>query len=243
MSLSLSSAFSTRSSSSRDGKKLTAQAIVRGLKACYGLSSPLAYFLAYVGFLFIGKFGRSLDLYEIGIHRRFGVEHDASLVHHDTRMGHKYAPIDIDSKLVETLIRDVQPSRKEMDARSDPEEKFLLNYEDVARARVRREAECRPIDAVHAEIARGEMAIILGVWETKSDTKTGIPVDHFRRWISEERLPDGWTPDHVQGLRDVKARSTKIRNAVKLLRQQALDDAKSRASSHSQSSGSMDEKA
>lgn len=222
---------------------MTAQAIVRGLKACYGLSSPLAYFLAYVGFLFIGKFGRSLDLYEIGIHRRFGVEHDASLVHHDTRMGHKYAPIDIDSKLVETLIRDVQPSRKEMDARSDPEEKFLLNYEDVARARVRREAECRPIDAVHAEIARGEMAIILGVWETKSDTKTGIPVDHFRRWISEERLPDGWKPDHVQGLRDVKARSTKIRNAVKLLRQQALDDAKSRASSHSQSSGSMDEKA
>ena len=221
---------------------MTAQAIVRGLKACYGLSSPLAYFLAYVGFLFVGKFGRSLDLYQIGVHRRFGVEHDASLVHHDTRMGKEYAPIEIDSKLVETLIRDVQPSRKELDARSDPEEKLLLNYEDVARARIRREAECRPIDAVHAEIARGEMAIILGVWETKSNKKTGIPVDHFRRWISEERLPDGWRPDHVQGLRDVKARSTQIRNAAKLLRQQALDDAKSKTSSRSQSPGSMDTK-
>ena len=199
--------------SARDGKNISAQEITRGLKECYGLSSPLAYFLSYVGFVMIRKFGR-INLFDIGKHG--AVEHNASLVHHDTPEGQKFAPIEIDKKLVENLCTDVKPGAKECE-REDAT--WLMNYEDVARARIRREKECGPIDGVHAEIARGEMAIILGVWETKTRNKTGIPMEYLKRWISEERMPDGWKPDHVQGLLDVVKRSKSLKKAVGQLRE------------------------
>jgi hypothetical protein len=201
------------SCSSRDGKNISAQEVTRGLKECYGLSSPLAYFLAYVGFIVIRKFGR-VNLFEISKHD--AVEHDASLVHHDTPEGEKFAPTEIDPKLVEALCADVKPTAKECERKGAP---WLMNYEDVARARVRREGECRRLNGVHAEIARGEMAIILGVWETKTETKVGIPMEYFKPWISEERLPDGWKPDHVQGFLDVVKRSKTIKEAAAKLRE------------------------
>ncbi|KAF8905735.1 heme-thiolate peroxidase [Gymnopilus junonius] len=200
---------------SRDGKNLSALDITRGLRACYNLSYPLAYFLAYVGYAILHKpFGR-LSLQDIGKHN--AVEHNASLVHHDwqdTPEHNKLAPIKIDQTLVDALCADVRPSAKEVEA-AGPESgaRFLINAVDVARARVRREKECGPIDSVHAEIARGEMAIILGVWEVKTRTKAGIPMEYFRRWISEERLPDDWKPDHAQGLLNTIKRSKSIRTA------------------------------
>ena len=198
--------------SARDGKNLSAMDIVRGLMACYGLSTLCAMFLSFVGFLVLGKFGR-IDLYEIGKHGV--IEHDASLVHHDTPKNQIYAPIEIDHSLVDAMTSDVQPSLAAIEKSPNPTAKFLMNYEDVARTRVRREAECRgPLDVVHSEIARGEMAIILGVWETRTENKVGIPVDYFKRWIGEERLPDGWKPDHTQGLFDVIKRSGEIRSAM-----------------------------
>jgi hypothetical protein len=168
-------------------------------------------FLSFVGFLALLKFGR-ISLHEIGKHDR--IEHDGSLVHHDTPKPHIYAPIDIDHSLVDALVSDVKPSLTEIEKSPNPIAKFLMNYEDVARARVRREAQCRPLDIIHSEIARGEMAIILGVWEVKTENKVGIPVDYFKRWIGEERLPEGWKPDHTQGLYDVIIRSGEIRSAM-----------------------------
>lgn len=209
----------------RDGKNISAQDVTRGLKECYGLSSPLAYFLAYVGFMIIRKFGRT-NLFDIGKHG--AVEHNASLVHHDTPEGHTCAPIDIDSKLVEDLCADVKPGPKECEKDG---KSWLMNYEDVARARIRREKEAGPIDSVHAEIARGEMAIILGVWETKTKDKAGIPMEYLKRWISEERMPDGWRPDHVQGLMDVVKRAKGIKKAVEQLRK---DEAAAAAGSSSE---------
>ncbi|KAF8808281.1 Cloroperoxidase [Phlegmacium glaucopus] len=196
----------------RNGKNLSATDVARGLMSCYGLSTPCAMFLSYTGFLVLGKFGRRINLYEIGKHGR--VEHDASLVHHDTPEGQDFAPIEIDHSLVDALISDVKPSLPEITAGPDPTAKFLMNYEDVARARVRREKQCKPLDGAHAEIARGEMAIILGVWEVKTKDKVGIPVDYIKRWIGEERLPDGWKPDHTQGLFNVIKRSIEIRSAM-----------------------------
>jgi hypothetical protein len=201
---------------SRDGKNISAQDVTRGLKECYGLSSPLAYFLAYVGFMILRRCGR-INLFDIDKHG--AIEHDASLVHRDAPESEKFAPIEIDPQLVEALCADVKPTSKECER--DGGARWLMNYEDVARARVRREGECKRIDAVHAEIARGEMAIILGVWETKTETKVGIPMEYFKPWISEERLPDGWKPDHVQGFFDVVKRSKSIRKAAEKLREEA----------------------
>ena len=197
--------------SARHGKNLSAMEIARGLKACYGLSTFCAMFLSFGGYLLLWKF-RRISLFEIGKHN--AVEHNASLVHHDIPEGQSYAPIEIDHSLVDLLVSDVKPSLAEIKERPGSTAKFLMNYEDVARARFRREAECKPVDSLHAEIARGEMAIILGVWEVKTENKVGIPVDYFKRWIGEERLPDGWKPDHTQGLLDVINRSSQIRKAM-----------------------------
>jgi hypothetical protein len=202
----------------RDGKKVSAMDVVRGLMTCYGLSTPCAMFLSFAGFLWVGKLGRTISLYEIGKHN--AIEHDASLVHHDTPEGEIYAPIGIDQSLVDAVVSDVKPSLAEIEKSPDPTAKFLMNHEDVARARIRRELECRPVDNVHAEVARGEMAIILGVWEVKTKDKVGIPVDYIKQWLSEERLPDGWKPDHTQGLLDVIRRSSTIREAMEQMRKQ-----------------------
>jgi len=152
-------------------------------------------------------------------------------VHHDTPEGQKFAPIEIDQKLVEDLCADVQPNAKESE---QGEARWLMNYEDVARARIRREKESGPIDKVHAEIARGEMAIILGVWETQSKNKTGIPMEYFKRWISEERMPDGWKADHVQGFMDVVKRAKTIKKTVEQLRKDEATAAAAVATSSSE---------
>ncbi|TFK34359.1 Chloroperoxidase [Crucibulum laeve] len=195
----------------RDGKNISAFDLIRGLKACYGLSTPLAVFLSVVGFIILKKV-RNISLFEIGKHN--AIEHDASLVHHDTPQGQEYAPIDIDQTLVGRLIADAKTGREQGEGPEAGDTRILMDATDVARARVRREKECRPIDSVHAEIARGEMGIILGVWETKTHDNVGIPVEWMRRWIGSERLPDGWKPDHVQGLLDVVKRSKAIRTAM-----------------------------
>ena len=197
--------------------------IVRGLKACYGLSTFCAMFLSFGGFFLLRKFGR-INLYDIGKHS--AIEHNASLVHHDTPEGQIYSPIGIDHSLVDALVSDVKPSSAEIRKSSDPTAKFLMNFEDVARARVRREAECKQVDSLHAEIARGEMAIILGVWEVKTKDKVGIPMDYLKRWIGEERLPDGWQPNHTQGLLDVIYRSSQIRGAMNEMRKEQIQSKK-----------------
>lgn len=196
----------------RDGKNLSVFDIIRGLKACYGLSTPLAAFLSIVGFMILRKIGR-LDLFRIGKHGQ--VEHNASLVHYDTPRGQVFAPIEIHQDLVDQLIDDVKTGADDPEA---TDARKLMNATDVAIARVRREKQSPTLDGVHAEIARGEMAIILGVWEQKGQGKVGIPVEWMRDWIGHERLPEGWMPDHVQGFFDVVNRSKSIREAMISLR-------------------------
>ena len=197
---------------------------MNGLKACYGLTTPLAAFLSYVGFAVLFK--RRVSLYEIGKHNK--IEHDASLVHHDTPEGQDFAPTEIDQALVDALIQDVKPDAKEVEALSEDGERFLMSIEDVARARIRREKECRAVPSIRSKIARGEMAIILGVWEAKSKSKAGIPVEYMRSWIGHERLPEGWKPDHAEGLLAVMRREKALAATIERLRSEeaAKDKAK-----------------
>jgi len=76
---------------------------------------------------------------------------------------------------------------------NDPEYmNILVDEADVGRMRARRQKDILPkkLDPVHAEIARGEMAIILGVWTRKHGEKTGIPLPWLLQWLSEERMPE-----------------------------------------------------
>ncbi|KAJ6596153.1 hypothetical protein DFH09DRAFT_858156, partial [Mycena vulgaris] len=69
--------------------------------------------------------------------------------------------------------------------------------------RLRREKLSKPLDAMHAEIARGERAIILGVWQQSIGGRKGAPLPWMRTWLGEERLPEGWRPDHMETMHSV----------------------------------------
>ncbi|KAG6868293.1 hypothetical protein C0993_005369 [Termitomyces sp. T159_Od127] len=194
----------------RDGKNIGLWGLIRGLRACYSLSAPLAGFLAVGGFVLLRRVGR-VDLYDVGEHGR--IEHDASLVHRDTPAGERYAPIEVEEGLVERLVGDARTG-----SGSGGEGRAVMDAWDVARARVRREKQSPRLDFMHAEIARGEMAIILGVWETRAGGDVGVPVEWMREWMGRERLPKEWErPTHVQGLFDVVRRARSIRLAMQSL--------------------------
>lgn len=173
---------------------MTASEIAKGLQDCYGLAAPFTWFLSYTTFVVLKKFSFKMDLFEVGKHNV--VEHNASLVHADTPEGQTHAPIEIDQSLVEALGNDATAEGEIDDVGGGTIRQKLLSIEDVARARIRREAETGPVDALHAQIARGEMAIIMAVWGTKAKDSdaSGIRVDWIKRWLGEERLPDGWKP-------------------------------------------------
>ncbi|KAF5357316.1 hypothetical protein D9758_005909 [Tetrapyrgos nigripes] len=243
---------------SRDGRDLSFVDIYSGLKACYGLSSLLAFILTLGGFLLIKRspirlpswipfFGKVknpdgtvtpagiVDLHLVGLHG--GVEHDASVVHHDTPEGHLYPPNRIEESWVGNLVGDVQPPvhgytplSEEAVMKTQPfawrsfatsrHIDTLVSAADVGRMRKRREQEILPktLDSVHSEIARGEMAIVLGIWERTSPLengtmKTGVPLPWLLTFLAEERLPEGgnWRPNHVQSLWGVVQRSKAIK--------------------------------
>lgn len=212
--------------SSRDGQNVRATDVYHGLRKCYGLNVIFAAFLSYGGYLALSKFGRAIALYEIGRHNK--IEHDASLVHHNTPKGEEYAPIQIDHGLVDALfnVKDIRPTAEEVDAKkADGEEvTFLLGLEDIARARVRREKEAGPLNEIQARVARGEIAIAHSVFGTTVGEKTGIPADLLRTWIEDERLPDWWKPTHSTGYFDMSSRGSKILQLVKQIRAEELDD-------------------
>jgi hypothetical protein len=75
------------------------------------------------------------------------IEHDASLVHSDTPIGESKAPIEVDKKLLNSMITFAAPHHG-------------LTLHDFACARVSREALLRkPLGALHAGIGQGEAAL------------------------------------------------------------------------------------
>lgn len=207
----------------RNGRNLSVFDLIVGLMKGYNLSLPLAAFLSIGGFFLLRKL-HNLSLHEIGEHGR--VEHDASLVHNDTRPGEKYAPIEIQPRLVDLLIQDATTGDEAGEGEEHGDKQTLVDATDVARARIRREKQSDQLDGVHAEIARGEMGIILGVWETKKGGNVGIPANWLREWIEHERFPTNFRFTHVQGLLDVVKRSKAIRTAMTEMRQKGQAAAK-----------------
>ncbi|KAF8638775.1 hypothetical protein AX17_001970 [Amanita inopinata Kibby_2008] len=210
---------------SRDGHNISVFDLIRGLRHCYSLSFALSVVLAVGGFFLLKRL-RPISLYHVGKHN--AIEHNASLVHADNPDGQKYAPTEVVPGLVDALLNDAKSSYEEG---SDAGDSVLIDATDIARSRVRREKECSPVDGLHAEIARGEMAIVLGMWETKTKNNSGVPAEWLKQWMQEERLPEEWKPTHVQGLLDVMRRSKLIRKSMELL--QSDSSSSSSASSDS----------
>jgi hypothetical protein len=185
-----------------DGKQLNSTILIRALEQGYGLSSVLAHILVIGGIALLQQLG-TFDLSDLARHNR--IEHDASLVHDDTKARDEYAPIAPDSKLIDQFLEQAKDGR-------------FMTIEDVARARVWRESQCPVLNHLHAEIARGEMAIAIGLFgqqDSDDGNKQGIPVDMLRVWLGEERFPDGWKPNHIQGLLETIRTSRQIYNDMK----------------------------
>lgn len=177
---------------------------MHALTAGYHLSTFFAWFLTIGTYILLLQFGR-ISLNDLARHNH--IEHDASLAHQNSEYEAEYAPCEVDDSLLAALCEDAKtPGR--VSAR--------LNSEDIARARVRRERES-PLDGVHAEVARGEMAIALGVFGGTNGSKEGIPVKWLKEWIKDERLPQGWNYTHTQGFFETIKTSGDIRSAMKRL--------------------------
>jgi hypothetical protein len=131
-------------------------------------------------------------------------------VHDDTPDRDEYAPLAVNQTLVEQFLEQAK-------------DKKAMTVEDVARARVWRESKCPGLDKLHSEIARGEMAIVLGLFSSPDSAKPEIPVDLLRDWLSNERLPDGWKPTHTQGLFETARTSRQLKEAMEKIESSGED--------------------
>ncbi|KDQ51950.1 hypothetical protein JAAARDRAFT_184569 [Jaapia argillacea MUCL 33604] len=224
----------------RDGRSISPSQMSKALKEAYHLSSPLSTLLTYGGFFLLrapppptsvptpltltsalsfsthllktlpsmGAVLRDLDLSDLALHNH--IEHDASLVHDNTPLGKKFASTHINSTLLETFL-----------GASATGTHISLN--DIALARVYRESQTTtpPIDAFHAEVARGEVALVLGIFGAPSSdgafgtaSSEGVKIDWIKEWFGSERLPIGWAPTHLQTLRQTVASSSGLRAAM-----------------------------
>jgi hypothetical protein len=190
-----------------DGKQLTAPIITKALEEGYGLSSELAHVLVIGGIALLGQLG-AFNLHDLARHNR--IEHDASLVHDDTPGRDEYAPTAPNVTLINQFLEQVGDDQ-------------ILSIEELARHRVWRESQCPVLNTLHSEIARGEMAIVFGLFTPPGSKKLGIPADMLRTWFTEERLPDGWRPTHTQGLIETAITSRKIGEEMKRLEESGED--------------------
>ncbi|KII91040.1 hypothetical protein PLICRDRAFT_554795 [Plicaturopsis crispa FD-325 SS-3] len=206
----------------RNGTDISIRLLVDALVAAYALTLPLAILLAAGGFLlllvrehpFSWPFMK-ISLQDLAKHN--AIEHDASLAHDDAD-GAKFAPSPVNHTLLAALIEDVPG----YNTRISESELLIMSAQDIASARVHREAAYdQPLDPMHAEIARGEMAIVLGMFsQTGLQQKVGIPVEWLREWIAENRLPAEWLAQEKKektGLIATVMRSRAIRNEMNRL--------------------------
>ncbi|EGO04168.1 hypothetical protein SERLA73DRAFT_128285 [Serpula lacrymans var. lacrymans S7.3] len=190
----------------RNGRDIGFFDLVRSLKEGYHLSTFLACFLSIGGIGFLLQF-RRLSLSDLARHNC--IEHDASIVHPDVKNADdEYASTRVCEPLLDALVAE----GRAMGGR--------ITMEGVASIRFRREKICRPLDGVHSEIARGEMAIAIGVLGGKNADKEGLSVNVLHDWLQDERLPEGWKPDHTQGMMKTIHMTTQVRKRMAELKAQ-----------------------
>jgi len=136
-------------------------------------------------------------LLHIGKHD--AIEHNASLVHDDCPKYQQYAPVKVEPRLVEALTHE------------ESNKPSLLDIKELAKFRVRREKECAVLDGFHAVLARGEMAIVFGVWGERKDSSHGVPKSWLRDWFLDGRLPKDWKPRRTQGIFDTMHLSAELK--------------------------------
>jgi len=176
-----------------DGRDISTIQLIRVLREHYHISLPLATVLSLGGVLTCGRFFK-VDLQDLALHNH--IEHDASLTHRNAGPGCRYAPVDVDKKLLDQLL----------DVTKNPDH---LTPEDLVKVRAMRDATLSsPPGRLHGMIARGEVALTI---QSFIDANGNISKQYIRDWFGTERLPIGWSkPTTPIGLRS----TTRIANWV-----------------------------
>ncbi|PCH41167.1 hypothetical protein WOLCODRAFT_131742 [Wolfiporia cocos MD-104 SS10] len=202
----------------RDGRDLTIPQLVHALTSVYNLSTPLATMLSVTGVLTCGnRWKLTVNLHDLAKHDV--IEHNGSLVHADAASGHEYAPVAIDHNLVDQLMSIPSGSS------------FTL--ENFAKARISRDlAIPTPLDATHAEIARGEAVLTLSVMGSaenldkmaREDSRNSeerqlrVSKECIQQWFVEERIPDGWEkPSEPVGLLGTMKKSRQLASMIAMM--------------------------
>ncbi|KAI0699474.1 hypothetical protein BC835DRAFT_1331545 [Cytidiella melzeri] len=149
----------------RDGKEINADIIVKALMECFRLSKPLAWFLTHGALTLLHQGSGNFQLSDLARHNH--IEHNASLYHPDAGPREEYAPIHGDPELLDLVFKDSEGG-------------VVMTPEDVARVRVRRELTSNPpLDFIHAELARGEISIVLNMFnnpDPELHASKGVPL-------------------------------------------------------------------
>ncbi|TFK53278.1 Cloroperoxidase [Heliocybe sulcata] len=183
----------------RNGRTISQWDLIRALRQGYNCSLPLALFLTWGGYLLLAQFGHiTLD----DLRRHGYIEHIASLAHGDPNGDEEYAPNTVILDLMDDLMKDGRDGH--------------LDALAVARARVSRESSYSiPIDGLHAEVARGEMALVLGIFGGEEER---VDLEMLRQWFVQEKFPPNWKPAHRQTLWQTVKTAARIRRYMKDLR-------------------------
>ncbi|PCH41773.1 Cloroperoxidase [Wolfiporia cocos MD-104 SS10] len=178
---------------------------IRAMREGYHLSTPLAVFLTYSGHVLLSQYSQ-ISLFDLARHNY--IEHNASLGHLDALRTQEYAPCRANRHLIDELIS----------ASSDGK---VMNMHDFAVARVNREdAYNVSLDALHEEIAHGEMSMVLGIFGKGNDT---VPVPWIQEWWLNERFPDDFAPTQQQTLWKTVKDSQEIRKMMREIRAKKRD--------------------
>lgn len=140
----------------------------------YHLSLPLAALLSFVG-TFVCGHNFKIDLEDLARHNV--IEHDASLTHANAMPSGRYAPVNVDKRLLQHLL----------DTSQNPD---VLTFDDLVTVRANRDKTLgRPLSKAHNIIARGEVALTV---QTFGDQEGNMPKRYIQEWFGKEQLPSGW---------------------------------------------------
>lgn len=190
--------------SPRDGQRISTTEFLDGLTTGFGLSYPLASVLTYGTYLLLRQ-APPLSLQDIDRHGC--VEHDFSIAHDDILCRrYEFAPTEVNQHLFDSLMHVSTDGR-------------VFTLAEAALLRVLRESGPESLnitlDGLHAEIARGELSMVLGIFGGEDGV---VPLEMLREWWIEERFPSGWKPQRTQTLWRTIKTSKAIQKRVNALK-------------------------
>lgn len=159
------------------------------------------------------------------------IEHDASLVRFGQR---RYPapeeltfPVQVHRDLDET--RGTTPTNKPdpalIQAIIDASDGHKITVEDLIQAKFHREARAginpQYPKASLATLSHGEIVLATEIMQRDGP---GIPVEWFKTWLEEERLPDGFNPPNTTGILTVHPRTNEVERRLAALHAEAAKE-------------------